>query len=290
MDKPVILGTGLSGLVGSRIVDLLSQKYSFQNLDLTTGVDITDEENVMQTAKSSPASAIIHCAAFTDPTAAWQQRGDKHGLCYKVNVLGTENLARAAQKTHKHFMHLSTAFVFDGEKDGLYVEDDPVHPIEWYGETKALAEQVVQQECDSWTIFRIDQPFRSDVYEKKPDTTHKLIQGLQQKILYPQFTDHWFSPTVVEDFAQVVDWAIENKPNDIYHATCGVKVSDFEYASMINDVLQLDSPIQQGSLTEYLKTAARPYQRNTAMDSKKLSDAANMQWTTLADAIRNIAL
>jgi dTDP-4-dehydrorhamnose reductase len=207
----LIIGTGLSGLVGSRVVNVLSSRYAFENLDLTTGVDITNEEQVIEAMQKSQAQTVVHMAAFTDPTAAHQQKGDKAGLCYKVNVVGTENIARAAQKTGKHLIHLSTAFVFDGEKDGMYTEDDELHPIEWYGETKALAEEAVQNICDSWTIFRIDQPFRSDDYSKKPDTTHKIIAGLKAGTLYPQFTDHWFAPTIIEDFAEMIDWSVEQK-------------------------------------------------------------------------------
>ena len=116
-----VLGTGLSGLVGSRIVDLLSSKYSFENLDLTTGVDITNEDQVLRFAEKSSAKTIIHMAAFTDVTTAWQQNGDKNGACYKVNVIGTENIAQAAQKTGKHLIHLSTAFVFYFVKDCVYL-------------------------------------------------------------------------------------------------------------------------------------------------------------------------
>ena len=289
MSQP-LLGTGLSGLVGSRIVDLLSSKFAFENLDLTTGVDITNEDQVFRAVEKSLAKTIIHMAAFTNATAAWQQNGDKNGLCYQVNVVGTENIAQAAQKTGKHLIHLSTAFVFDGEKESMYLEDDMLNPIEWYGKTKALAEEAVQSMCDSWTIFRIDQPFRSDTYEKKPDTTHALINGIQKGTLHPQFVDHYFSPTVIEDFALALDWAISQKAQGIYHATCGTKISDYEYATLINETLNLGGTIQQGNLDEYLKIANRPYQRNTAMSSEKLAKAANINWTTLEDAVRKITV
>lgn len=284
-----ILGTGLSGLVGSRIVDQLSDCV-FSNLDLTTGVDITNEQQVMDAVQKSPAEVILHLAAFTDPNAAWDQKGDKNGVCYKVNVTGTENLVKTAQSFGKHFIHVSTAFVFDGTKEDIYVETDDVHPIEWYGETKALAEEVVQQKCDHWTIFRIDQPFRSDKFEKKSDTTHRIITGIQTKKLYPQFVDHWFSPTIIEDFALAVNWAAENKSQGIFHATSNVKVSDFEYATMVNDALHLDGEIQQGFLENYLKTLNRPYQRNTAMNSSKLQETANLIPTQLSEALERIIL
>jgi dTDP-4-dehydrorhamnose reductase len=115
-----------------------------------------------------------------------------------------------------------------------------------------------------------------------------LIDGLKKGTLYPQFTDHWFSPTIVEDLARALDWVINTKQTGIYHCTSGVKVSDYEYASMINSVLNIGAEVKKGSLEEYLKTAKRPYQKNTAMGSTKLAKASGIEWTSLEQAIQNI--
>ena len=112
-----IVGTGLSGLVGSKFVELYSNKYSISNLDLTAGVDITKEDDVMRAVEASNSPALIHLAAFTDVNKAFEQTGDKDGVCYKVNVTGTQNIANACKKTGKHLVHVSTAFVFDGKSD-----------------------------------------------------------------------------------------------------------------------------------------------------------------------------
>jgi len=281
-----ILGTGLSGLVGSKVVQLYSNKYNFQNIDLTVGVDITDFAAVHDFISKSSAPVIIHMAAFTDATKAWEQTGDTSGVCYKVNVVGTENIAKVARETGKHLIHVSTAFVFDGNKDTMYVEEDPVSPIEWYGVTKAKAEEVVQKIGGSWTIFRIDQPFRSDPFAKQ-DTAHKMAENLKKQDFRP-FGDHWFAPTIIEDFAQVLDWGIENKPQGIFHATCNEKVSDYQYANMIAKALHVEREIVPGSLLEYLKTTSRPYQKNTALSSEKLLKASSMKFLSLADAIPTI--
>ena len=284
-----ILGTGLSGLVGSKFVDLFSQKYSFSNLDLSVGVDITDIESVRAKVRQSTSPVIIHMAAFTDATKAWEQSGDTHGICYKVNVLGTENIAKAAAEFGKHMIHISTAFVFDGNKQTMYVEDDNTSPIEWYGYTKAKAEEVVQASQASWTIFRIDQPFRSDVFSR-PDTAHKLAENLKKPGFKP-FKDHWFAPTIIEDLSQVLDWAITHKPSGIFHATCNKKVSDYEYAVGIARALQIDVEITPGSLQEYLEKTQRPYQKNTAMSSSKLmQQATGVKFTLLEEALQKLKM
>src|SRR4051812_13193993 len=118
-----ILGTGLSGLVGSKLVQDFSQQYSFQNLDLSHPefpTDITNLDQVLRAFSKSPAEYVVHFAAFTDVTKAWEQRDDVNGVAYKVNVLGTENIVHAAQQTGKHLIHISTAYVFNGEQKAAY--------------------------------------------------------------------------------------------------------------------------------------------------------------------------
>jgi dTDP-4-dehydrorhamnose reductase len=261
MNKIPVLGTGLNGLVGSRFVKDFSDKYDFDNLDLrdpNRPVDITNAEQIMEILQNSPAKYIVHFAAFTDVSAAWEQSGDKNGVCYQVNVKGTENIIKACQATGKHLIHISTAYVFDGEKEGLYTEEDPVNPIEWYGETKMLAEKAIQEaENLKWTILRIDQPFRSDAFEKV-DTAHRIIEGIKLGKLYPQFADHYFGPTFIDDFAKVLDFFIRTGETGLFNASSGEKWTDYDFAKLINDSLELGFEVQKGSLTEYLEKTNRP--------------------------------
>lgn len=158
-----VITTGLNGLVGSKFEQLFSDKYSFDRMDASSKdnpVDITDLNQVMNVFKSSSAKSVIHLAAYTNVTGAWEQTDDKTGPAYLVNVEGTKNIVKACQETGKHLIHISTAYVFNGENEAMYLESDPVSPIEWYGQTKAWAEEAVMSSNTPWTIFRIDQPFR----------------------------------------------------------------------------------------------------------------------------------
>lgn len=283
-----LLATGLSGLVGSKLATELADKAKFQNLDLTTGVDITNADQVRRAMERSEARTVLHLAAFTDVKAAWEQRGDRTGLCYRVNVLGTEVIAKACREFGKQLIHVSTAFVFDGSEPEMYTEDAVLSPIEWYGETKAEAEKRVREFADSWTILRIDQPFRADDFPKR-DTTHKLLQALQTGNATP-FTNHWFSPTIIEDFAQVVAWAARDQVIGIWHATCGRKVSDFEYAHLLMNAQHLQATLLPGDLEEYLAKSGRPYQRNTAMSSDKLRAKHPEFFTDLETALQRVTL
>ena len=264
-----ILGTGLSGLVGSKFVDTFRHEFEFVNMDLSKGVDITIPTQVDEFVSNSSSPVILHFAAFTDVNKAYEETGNKDGIAYRVNVLGTKNMAEAAKKYGKHLIHISTAFVFDGQKPTPYVETDAVHPIEWYGQTKEWAEEeVVKSGCD-YTILRIDRPYRQDDFPK-PDILHKVMLKLKDGTLPPQFADTSWTSTPIEEFCQWLRQIIEIKPIGIYHATGEKIFSDYDFALWVKETYNLEGEVRKGSLEEYLKTNSRPYQKNTAMDSSKL--------------------
>lgn len=290
MNKVPLLVTGLNGLVGSRLRLDFAERYEFDNLDLAhpnKPTDITDEGQVLRALSASAATSVVHFAAYTDVTGAWQQSGDKDSLCYRVNVLGTENLVKACAATGKHLVHISTAYVFDGAKEGLYDENDQPKPIEWYGQTKALAEEVVMNSEIDWTILRIDQPFRADEFPKV-DTLHRIITGLRAGTLHPQFNDHYFGPTYINDFVKVIDLVLRKKLTGLYHASSGEKWSDFEFAKAVAEILNIEAEVKAGSLTKYLETSQRPYQRNTALSIDKLRAELDFELKTVREAIGEV--
>jgi dTDP-4-dehydrorhamnose reductase len=290
--KTPLLTTGLNGLVGSRFALDFADQYDFDNLDLrdeNQPTDITQYDQVLARFQNSQAKHVIHLAAYTDVTGAFHQTDDTNGLAYKVNVVGTENIVKAAEATGKHVIYVSTAYVFDGEKKERYTEEDTPNPIEWYGKTKYLAEEVVKKSTAPWTILRIDQPFRSDTFEKI-DTAHRVINGMKEGKLYPQFTNHFFGPTYVNDFSKVMDFMVRTSPTGIYHASSGEQWSDYEFAKLINDTLKLGFEVKEGDLDAYLKTSQRPYQRNTAMSTEKLEKILDFQQKTIAEAIGEVQI
>lgn len=284
--------TGLSGFVGSTFKDAFSDTYEMTNLDIshpTQPVDITSYDQVMSAIANNPAQTVIHLAAFTDVTAAFEQTDDKNGIAYKVNVLGTENIAKAVRETGKHLIHISTAFVFDGAKDSLYTENDATNPIEWYGKTKAWAEEVVAKTVPNsdWSILRIDFPFRSQP-ASRPDIARKNIQAL--KLGYPLFTDHFFGPTYLDDFVKVLDFFVQTRTPGIFNCSSGEKWSDFALGQALIEAFELPYTAKPGLLSEYLKTLSRPYQRNTAMDTTKLTSILPFSLSAISDTLNSLIL
>ncbi len=290
--KQTLLATGINGLVGSRFAKLFSDHYDFDSLDIanqTNPVDITDESSINNALKNSNSDFVVHLAAYTDVTGAWKQQGDKFGPAYKVNVNGTKNIIKACKNYGKHLIHVSTAYVFNGENEDFYTENDQLSPIEWYGQTKAEAEMAVNSSDINWTILRIDQPFRPDVFDR-PDSVRRIINGLKNDSLYPQFTNHYFGPTFIDDFSKIIDWVIRTKSKGIYNSSSGEKWTDYDFANLINNNFKFEKVVKKGDLNEYLKTLDRPYQRNTALSIDKLKSEIDFELNSVESAIKLVEL
>lgn len=271
MPQP-ILGTGLSGLVGSALVKHLQTDYDFHNLDLKSGVDITDRQSVNQAIARHPAPVLLHLAAFTNVNAAQEQNGNQSGLAYQVNVEGTRHIAQACRDQNIHLIHFSTGYVFDGQQNEPYQENDPLNPTDWYSQTKAWAEDIVQEITPSATIVRINFPYRQDEFAKA-DIWHKMADALQEGKTEPFFNDHFFTLTPVEWLVPVVDWMIKNQPFGIFHATTDHVFSDFTLAEFIAQSLKLNPQLEGSSVLDYNRTADRPYQPSLVLSNQKLKKA-----------------
>ena len=99
-------------------------------------MDITDSREVSKIVNDFKPNVIFHCAAWT----AVDKAEDMSDACYNVNVVGTKNIVDASLKVGATIIYMSTDYVFDGTKDGLYTEEDIVNPKSVYGRTKFLGE------------------------------------------------------------------------------------------------------------------------------------------------------
>ncbi|MFA6518506.1 MAG: sugar nucleotide-binding protein [Candidatus Shapirobacteria bacterium] len=285
-----IIGTGLSGLVGSRIVEILGNQHQFIDFSLDSGVDILNQKQLQdEFQKHLDASLVIHLAAFTDTNIAWAQRGDKSGLCYQLNVIGTQNIANLCQEHKKYLIYVSTDFVFDGATNKPYTEDDLPNPIEWYGQTKFEGEKVVSQLTDS-AITRISFPYRA-VFAPKKDLIRKIIDGFKNNSLNPFFTDQITTPTFTDDIANGLDYFFKNKPQGTFHLTGSSSQSPFDLANAIAQIFGFDpSLIRPSLLSEYIKNQppeSRPWQKNLTIDNTKIT-SLGLNFSDLSQGLEKI--
>jgi dTDP-4-dehydrorhamnose reductase len=287
-----IIGTGLSGLVGSRIVELLKDKFEFVDFSLDTGVNILDVANLSTAfSQNSDAVAVLHLAAFTDTNAAWDQKGDKTGICYQLNVEGTRNILNLAKQYNQYLIYISTDFVFDGSKTTPYLETDTPNPIEWYGETKYLGEKVITDSgYSNYNISRITYPYRAE-FETKVDIVRKVISKLKNKEEVKMFSDQICTYTFIDDIAAALGYFIENKTTGIYHLVGSSSHSPYEMCLEIAKVFGLDQTlISASSLEEFIKlqpVGSRPWQKTLITSNQKATNLG-LTFKTFAEGLEEI--
>jgi len=113
-------------------------------------LDITNQDDVLQCYASFQPDAVINAAAFT----AVDKAESDVDSAFAVNRDGPANLARACRQSAIPLIHISTDYVFDGSKQGAYIEDDSVNPLGVYGLSKLAGEEAVQENCSKYIILR----------------------------------------------------------------------------------------------------------------------------------------
>ncbi|GAB4027698.1 MAG: dTDP-4-dehydrorhamnose reductase [Candidatus Microgenomates bacterium] len=288
MQKPSLILTGATGLVGSRFVELYSDQFEIHNLDLATGVDITQADQVESFIASHPSTALIHLAAFTDTAKAEAESDNKEGICYLVNVEGTKNIVNSCMNHNIFMIHVSTDFVFDGTKNEPYLESDPRSPLGWYGKTKALAEETVENSGVRYAIARLSYPYRAN-FSQKPDLIKKIVDGLKSKNLSPRFNDTTITPTLIDDIARGFVSLIESQSPGIYHLVGDTSLSPYELATTVARAYGYDEKLVVPSkLSDYELTHPRIFMRNGSISNQKTKDKLHIKLSTIAEGLRAI--
>ena len=230
-----IIGTGLSGLVGSRVVELLGSRHTFEDLSLDTGVDITNPSTVEERIKKSDAQWVFHFAAKTDVDGAEKERSlGENSPTWIVNVTATENIVSICRDSGKRLLYISTDYVFDGTKEE-YREDDAANPQGFYALTKYEGEKRVSEDS---LIIRIANPYKKA--GDRPDFVHKILDRLSagQRLEAP--SDQLFIPTLIDDIAFAIEKLVEANVSGIYHVVGTQALSPFDAAIKIAEVFGLD--------------------------------------------------
>ena len=229
-----ILGTGLSGLVGSRVVTLLTPDFSFENLSLETGIDITDKGSVDGYFSKSDAPWVFHMAAYTDVQGAEKDKD----TAWNVNVLATEHIAQNCRKLGKKLLYIDTDYAFDGKKK-MYTEKDTPHPLGWYAKTKTEGAKRVLALGDLGLVIRISNPYRAHPVGKK-DFVHKMLERLQSGQTITGATDQLFAPTFIDDIASSLRVLVKAQAHGIYHVVSSPALSPYDAGVIIAETFGVD--------------------------------------------------
>lgn len=228
-----VLVTGASGLVGSHIINSLSKHFRW----LTPNLDRLDITNQSQTAgfvNSHDFDCCLHLAAYTNV----EQAEVNKALCHKINVIGTKNLFKAIKQKNKPFILISTDFVFDGKQE-QYNESSVPHPLNYYGQTKYEAEQIVNGQG---MIIRLSYPYGSSG-NVKPDFVQVIKQRLQNGQTVQGITDSTFTPTLLDDIAKGIHYFLTHYQPKIFHLNGSESLSPYSAFKQIATVFDLNSQL-----------------------------------------------
>lgn len=283
-----ITGTGLSGLVGSRVVELLGEKYTFDDISRKTGTDITDREAVLERIQASDSPVILHFAAYTDvETAEKEQSLGEESQAWKINVLGTQNIVDACETTGKKLIALSTDMVFPGDKElpGKYSEDEKRGPTNWYAQTKYEAEKTIENSTNSWALLRIAYPYRAAF--TKNDSVRIFLSKLRNNDLIKAVKDHYFTPTFIDDLAGVIDYFVQENVTGVYHVGGKTAVSPLEIVQKVASMWDLDTSLISETTREefFAGRAKRPF--NLSLNNGKI-EQLGLHLSTLDEGLEEI--
>jgi dTDP-4-dehydrorhamnose reductase len=252
-----IIGTGLSGLVGSRVTKLLSSSFTFKDLSKETKVDITDIAMLEEKIGKSSCPWVFHFAAFTDVEGAEKQKNEgSQSTAYKINVKATSDIVGLCRKTGKRLLYISTDYIFDGTQEE-YAETDEGNPISFYGKTKYEGEQAVRTLGDMSLVLRISTPYRPFPVGKI-DFMHKILSLLKEGKTVTAPSDQWFSPTYIDDLALVIDSLVKNNHSGVVHVPAKIPITPFEAALEIARLYSFPSSLVcAGSYEAYYENRAK---------------------------------
>lgn len=145
-----ILVSGGLGQVGSALAAMGKERglklFSLSRAEL----DITDHSSIAAAVRKYQPEILINAAAYTAVDKAESRGAD----AYMINEIGTALLADACVAADIPMLHLSTDYVFDGSKEGAYVEEDPLNPLSIYGKSKAAGESALRRRVERHIILR----------------------------------------------------------------------------------------------------------------------------------------
>lgn len=255
-----VLVTGVKGQLGYDVVKDL-EKRGHQPIGVDRDeMDLMDNEAIRTFIMNLKPEAIIHCAAYT----AVDKAEEEVETCYQINAEAVKVISECAKELDVKLIYISTDYVFDGTKEGEYVETDVPNPINVYGASKLKGEQYVQTLLEKYYIVRI-----SWVFGVNGNNFIKTMRRLgSERDELNIINDQVGSPTYTADLAPLLVDMMETDKYGIYHATNEGTCSWYEFAKEIFKQSGIEVKVNPITTDQYPTAAKRPM--NSKMSKQKL--------------------
>ncbi|MBI4309143.1 MAG: dTDP-4-dehydrorhamnose reductase [Candidatus Omnitrophica bacterium] len=240
-----ILVTGAAGMLAAEVIPELKRNgfkvfgYDVnQRLPEIQTLDITNFEHVLKAVEDIKPGYIFHLAAETDVDRS--EKEPDHA--FKVNAVGTENIALACQEYGIKLVYISTAGVFFGDKPEPYNEFDAPRPANIYGVSKLQGEMAVQRLLSKYFIVRAGWMVGGWEIDKK--FVYKIVQQIKEgKTELRVVADKFGSPTFTKDFAGNLVALVKTGRYGLYHMTNRGSASRYDIAVKIVEYMGLKAKV-----------------------------------------------
>lgn len=265
--KTIVIGK--SGQLAWELSQLSSPEHEIICLG-RNDIDIEDDVSILELLKQHKAEGVINASAYTAVDKAESDIDN----AYALNAKAVGNLAKACKALSVPFVHISTDFVFYGDKGAPYLPNDKINPLGVYGASKAEGEQLITQ-CypENSTIIRT-----SWVYSTHGNNFVKTMLNLMNtKPELGIISDQIGSPTYAKGLAQACVLSLVNHVTGIHHYTDTGVASWFDFAVAIQRIglelalLDKKIPINPISTAQYPTPAKRPHY--SVLDKSSLVNA-----------------
>lgn len=281
---------GNRGMLGSD-VEMLLKRRSVSYVATDAEVDITDPAALRDFAAGRGVTRIINCSAYT----AVDRAEDDPDRAMAINADGVMNIARVAVGCGAVLTHVSTDYVFDGEKNGAYLEDDPTGPAGAYGRSKLEGERNIASAANEYYIVRTAWLYGT----QGNNFVRTMLRLFSERDEVRVVADQWGSPTFTRDLAAalvtITGGALARY--GIYHYTNEGRTSWFEFAKEIyalgrrHGIVRRDVAIVPIPTSGYPTKAKRPMNSYLSKDKIKREPGIECRgWKeALEECIREMA-
>lgn len=262
--KAVAVVTGAAGQLGSALLEGLAGDYDVVGLS-RQDLDVTDHEAVMRRIVGASPAVILNATAYNNVDGA----EDDAITAFNVNAMAVRSLARAAEASGAVLVHYSTDFVFDGETDRPYTEEDLPSPRSVYGQSKLVGEWMAAS-IQSHYVLRVESLFGGQQARSSID---KFIAALRDDREVRAFVDREVSPSYVLDVVTATLTLLARRPSyGVYHCVNSGHAAWLALARRVADRVAADPALVKGtSVHDVQLRASRP--RYAALDNSKLAAA-----------------
>ncbi len=277
-----VLVTGSGGQLGKCLQEITAKDSSMDWLFMDSSeVDISSHQDLQQVFSNKNIDYCINCAAYTNVEKAESEKEK----AFLINANAVKNLADICRKNRSVLFHISTDYVFNGNAQMPYLENDPTDPINVYGASKLKGEECIRQMANSYFIFRT-----SWLYSQYGHNFYKTVLGKAKKGEEMNITAaQTGTPTNANHLAQLIIKIIKenNQSFGTYHFSNGGETSWYGFAKEILKVSNNPGFATLNQDDSYKTIAARP--AYSVLDKTKVEKTFNIEILSWQDALQELS-